>query len=153
MNQKGHEENTSSPLAGIPDEKIREVIESYARQNEFAWSNPDPEMIEGLEKNEAAFLEKSDYEFGDDDFFRYCPKCRTCHDNPIFSIYTTHWGWCHKHKVKWILGENLFSAAKEEDFEEQLRYYIDQGFDDYAAVKDRDVEMDRNGVVRGTRLD
>ena len=42
------------------------------------------------------------------DYFGGCPFCR-CLD-ACLNIGREHWYVCHTHRVKWLVGENLFSS-------------------------------------------
>lgn len=41
-----------------------------------------------------------------------CPKCRRIDET--LNIERDHYGCCHKHRTKWYLGSNLFSAWMDE---------------------------------------
>ena len=45
----------------------------------------------------------------------YWGGCRFCRKNDgCLSIGPVHWYVCHRHRVKWCVGENLFSAWRHE---------------------------------------
>lgn len=46
------------------------------------------------------------------DYFGNCPVCHQ--SNGMISIERQHWGHCQTHQTKWRVGENLFSAWKEQ---------------------------------------
>lgn len=45
--------------------------------------------------------------------FGACPICG-CSDGYL-NVGRDHWFVCHRHKVKWHFGSNIFSAWREED--------------------------------------
>ena len=46
------------------------------------------------------------------DYWGLCPKCK---GEPLFrNISRYHWAACDKHRVKWCIGENLFSGWRDE---------------------------------------
>ncbi len=48
-----------------------------------------------------------------DDGFGLCPKFRKQPD--ILNVESNHYGVCHKHKVAWFIGANLFSGWQQEN--------------------------------------
>jgi len=44
------------------------------------------------------------------EYWRVCPECRR-HDGYL-NIGRAHWFVCHTHRVKWCVGDNLFSTWK-----------------------------------------
>ncbi len=54
-------------------------------------------------------------QFPEPEHFGDCPKCGR-HDGYL-NIGRDHWFVCHKHKVKWCVGSNLFSDWREESKE------------------------------------
>jgi hypothetical protein len=48
-----------------------------------------------------------------DDWMGLCPKCRKQPD--ILNVERNHYGVCHKHKVAWLVGINLFSSWQKEN--------------------------------------
>ena len=50
-------------------------------------------------------------------YFGVCPKCweedRKVTDSKL-NIGRGHWGYCHKHMLRWFIGENLFSYWRHE---------------------------------------
>ena len=50
--------------------------------------------------------------------FGGCPECG-CVAN-IWNVGRAHWAVCHRHKVKWYIGENLFSNWRTETEEDWL---------------------------------
>lgn len=51
----------------------------------------------------------------DDDYVRFgvCPECGQ--SNGYLNIQKDHFGVCHKHKIIWSIGYNLFSSWMDED--------------------------------------
>jgi len=47
-----------------------------------------------------------------DEYFGGCPHCGGC--DQYMNVERDHWCVCHKHKTKWWIGSNLFSAWKRE---------------------------------------
>ena len=47
------------------------------------------------------------------DYFGGCPKC--WRNDGHLNDGPDHWYVCHKHKVCWFVGSNLFSAWRHED--------------------------------------
>ncbi len=48
-----------------------------------------------------------------DDWMGLCPRCRKPPE--ILNVERNHYGVCHKHKVAWLVGINLFSSWQQED--------------------------------------
>jgi hypothetical protein len=46
-------------------------------------------------------------------YFGDCSKCRRNDD--YLNVGAEHWYICHKHKVKWCVGVNVFSRWRSED--------------------------------------
>jgi hypothetical protein len=49
------------------------------------------------------------------DYFGGCPEC--WRNDGYLNYGRDHWFVCHKHKVRWYVGSNLFSSWREEDEE------------------------------------
>jgi hypothetical protein len=47
-----------------------------------------------------------------DDYFGGCPSCGR--NDGCLNVYKDHWFICHKHKMRWSPGSNLFSGWREE---------------------------------------
>ena len=47
-----------------------------------------------------------------DSYFGGCPVCHR--SDGYLNIGRGHWKVCHAHKVRWFVGENLFSTWKDE---------------------------------------
>lgn len=45
-------------------------------------------------------------------FGGYCPECGR--SDGILNVGREHWGRCSRHRVCWLVGENLFSSWKDE---------------------------------------
>jgi hypothetical protein len=45
--------------------------------------------------------------------FGACPECHS--EGQFLNIGRNHWGVCHEHRTRWWIGENLFSAWRDED--------------------------------------
>ena len=52
-----------------------------------------------------------------DDHFGVCP---TCHRNNGYeNVGPAHWFVCHRHRVRWCVGSNLFSSWREQTDQER----------------------------------
>jgi hypothetical protein len=60
-----------------------------------------------------------------DDYFGVCPHCLQASD---CNIGRANWMYCKEHRVKWQVGENLFSSWRHETEE--------QWFNNYELLKD-----------------
>ena len=66
-------------------------------------------------------------EFNDEHYFGHC-SCPE-HENHYLNIGRCHWMICNKCKIKWFIGENLFSSWREQneniwrENEEKIRNY------------------------------
>ena len=60
-----------------------------------------------------------------DDYFGVCPECLNAAG---CNIGRENWRYCKEHRVKWQVGENLFSTWRSET--------EDQWFDNYKILKD-----------------
>lgn len=47
------------------------------------------------------------------DEFGLCPRCRR--SDGYLNIGREHFGVCHRHRVQWRIGDNLFSDWRDED--------------------------------------
>ena len=56
-----------------------------------------------------------------DGYFGVCP---TCLNAWLCNIGNAHWMYCEQHRVKWHLGENLFSNWLHETEEQWLENYV-----------------------------
>jgi len=52
-----------------------------------------------------------------DDYFGLCPLCGR--NDGFLNNLRDHWMICNKHKTKWYVGSNLFSAWRDMSGEEQ----------------------------------
>ena len=50
-----------------------------------------------------------------DDYFGHCPV--RGHENYYLNLGRAHWMVCDECKIKWLVGENLFSSWRTEDRE------------------------------------
>ena len=68
-----------------------------------------------------------------ENYFGLCPICRET--NGYLNIYKRHWFVCHRHKVKWCVGSNLFSSWKLES-ESQWKKNYDKiwNYDEVRAI-------------------
>jgi hypothetical protein len=68
-----------------------------------------------------------------DGYFGLCP---TCHKTDGYiNVGRSHWFLCDEHKVKWLIGANLFSSWRHESEEDQRKIYYDRGVDKYKEVE------------------
>ena len=56
--------------------------------------------------------QQTDFELPDVDYFGGCPGCTL--NNGHLNVGRTHWIVCHKHRVRWCVGSNLFSGWRYE---------------------------------------
>jgi hypothetical protein len=66
-----------------------------------------------------------------DNHFGGCPACHKT--DGFLSVGPGQWFVCHRHRVKWFVGSNLFSGWKEQDEQHRLANY-------YKLAGYRDVE-------------
>lgn len=52
------------------------------------------------------------------DYFGGCPTC--WRNDGHLNVGREHWFICHKHRVKWLAGENLFSTWRSEPDSQRL---------------------------------
>lgn len=52
-------------------------------------------------------------QFPEIDYWGGCPKCGK--NDGYLNAGREHWFICHRHRVKWLVGTNLFSSWQEED--------------------------------------
>jgi hypothetical protein len=55
---------------------------------------------------------------GTDDHFGLCPRCADegrWEEGVCLNVHKTHWVTCHQHKLRWCIGENLFSSWQHEN--------------------------------------
>ena len=56
-----------------------------------------------------------------DAYWGVCPKCKG-HDGFVDVDHGENWVVCHRHRVKWLVGENLFSGWKRSIIEDPEGY-------------------------------
>jgi hypothetical protein len=67
----------------------------------------------------------------------YWGVCPVCHADPRWlNIGADHWCYCPQHRVKWVVGANLFSSWMYETVEEQKANFAALNFDNYTVVDD-----------------
>jgi hypothetical protein len=69
--------------------------------------------------------------FPEPDYFGDCPKCYR--NDGCYNYHMDHWYVCHKHKVRWLIGGNLFSSWKRETHEDWFRNW--QLIGNYKVIK------------------
>lgn len=70
---------------------------------------------------------------GDDGYFGLCPVCKET--DGYLSVGRNHWFVCEKHRVRWWIGENVFSSWRDETESEQQRHCEEIGFDTFTDVE------------------
>jgi hypothetical protein len=68
----------------------------------------------------------------DDDYFGVCPYCLKVEGS--LNAHLTHWYYCTTHKVRWLLGANLFTVSETE--EEQRALWDKLDFDSYRVIEE-----------------
>ena len=48
------------------------------------------------------------------DYFGGCPTCGDGQNDGLYNVNRFHWLVCHIHRLRWCIGENLFSCWKSE---------------------------------------
>lgn len=76
------------------------------------------ELVEGLPDSEKlAFVQRladpAPTHF-DDNYWGACPECRSANGVLVRNVNRCHWFCCDRHRLKWYIGANLFSAWREE---------------------------------------
>jgi hypothetical protein len=51
---------------------------------------------------------------GDADYFGGCPQCGDGQNDGYLNVGRNQWFVCHLHRLRWHVGENLFSSWKSE---------------------------------------
>jgi hypothetical protein len=70
---------------------------------------------------------------GDSGYFGLCPICKNT--DGYINIGRGHWYLCKEHKVRWFVGENLFSSWRDETEEEQRAIYDELDFGSFPEVE------------------
>jgi hypothetical protein len=70
-------------------------------------------------------------------YFGVCPQCRR-HDG-FANVGRSHWSFCREHRVKWWVGDNLFSSWRDQTEEEQRRIYDEIGLGEFEKIEPLDV--------------
>lgn len=81
---------------------------------------------------------------GNDGYFGLCPICKET--DGYLNVGRNHWFVCEKHRVRWWVGENLFSDCHDESELEQQRHCEKIGFDAFKDIEPFYPEIE--GVVR-----
>lgn len=69
--------------------------------------------------------------FDDDNYWGHCPNPE--HENSCLNVGRAHWMHCETCRIKWLVGENLFSSWREQSMRvweanrEKLEGYRDVG--------------------------
>jgi hypothetical protein len=73
-----------------------------------------------------------------DGYFGLCPHC---HNNDGYlNVGRGHWFVCHEHKVKWLVGSNLFSSWRYQTEDEQRAIYDKYNLSSYTEVREHHPE-------------
>lgn len=64
-----------------------------------------------------------------DGYFGTCPDCGK--SDGYINIGKSHWFYCAEHRVKWMVGANLFSTWQNETEDHQRRKYAELGFGEF----------------------
>jgi hypothetical protein len=67
------------------------------------------------------------------DYFGTCPHCHDC--GGYINVGRSHWFFCDEHKVRWLIGSNLFSCWRYQTEEEQRAIYDAMRFGGYQNVE------------------
>jgi hypothetical protein len=67
-----------------------------------------------------------------DEYFGGCLECGKC--DGYLNAGRTHVGYCAAHKVRWIIGANLFSSWQDETEEQQKQVWDEAGLEDTRLV-------------------
>ena len=57
--------------------------------------------------------------FPEPSYYGDCPRCSR--NDGYINLGREHWQVCHKHKVRWCIGSNLFSSWENETQQDQAR--------------------------------
>jgi hypothetical protein len=82
-------------------------------------------------------------------YFGLCPICKGT--DGYVSIGRSHWFICQQHRVRWFIGENVFSSCHDEVEAEQQREREEIGFDTFTDVNAFYPEIE--GVARPKNKD
>ncbi len=77
--------------------------------------------------------EKNTNRLPGEDHFGECPRCGFY--DRCLNIGRGHWYVCHQHKVRWMVGENLFSSWRNETEADWRRNWMQIG--EYKKVEPR----------------
>ena len=109
--------------AGVTVDELHRIIKASNAITETAWepredghaSDHQSSLPDDSVQEECSFDEPLE---GDEDVeFVECYGgcCPICGEHTYyFNMRSAHWGYCDEHKLKWLLGENLFSGWKFE---------------------------------------
>ena len=64
--------------------------------------------------------------------FGVCPHC--VRDDGFLNVGRSHWFFCREHKVKWLVGSNLFSGWRHETEEQQRSRYDEIGLGSFQEI-------------------
>lgn len=110
-------------------EEIKE-LEKY-RDEEGAKVETDVAQLEA-DMNAAAICSTCSVPM-EDEYFGVCP---TCHKNDgSINVGRSHWFFCKEHRVKWCVGDNLFSSWKDETKEQQHEKFESIGMGSFTEVE------------------
>jgi hypothetical protein len=65
-----------------------------------------------------------------------CPECGGG-DGRVINVGPAQVAFCSKHRVKWVIGSNLFSSWRNQTEDEQRRIYDELGLGDFEHVDER----------------
>jgi hypothetical protein len=63
------------------------------------------------------------------DYFGVCPHCGK--NDGYLNVGKGHWFFCKEHRLKWLIGANLFSSWRDQTEAEQRRLYDEVGLGDF----------------------
>jgi hypothetical protein len=81
-----------------------------------------------------------------DDYFGLCPTCHKCEG--FINVGRSHWLYCTEHKVKWLIGANIFSSWRDETEAEQRAIYNEIGMGGFKEVQPYYHSSSRSGCDR-----
>ena len=98
------------------------VLEALSRVLEHLWEDEEKDFrtVSPRRRNHHIYQALTvlarwkDNPSGAPDYFGDCPKCEHRGNDGYLNIGREHWILCHIHRLKWCVGENLFSSWRRE---------------------------------------
>ena len=114
----------------------------------FGWVEQFKREIEGfVVVGKKAFGWRPSSPQGTDVYWGVCPHCKR--NDGYLNLGRGHWFLCHRHRVRWCAGDNLFSTWRHETLADWRDNFARIG--EYAVLESKDVYVGKHEERGGDR--